>query len=407
MLRRCSIAFAGNRQKMRQIAAAHIAEMKDQGTFKVERVITSPQSANITVANRKDPVLNFCANNYLGFANHPEVVKAAQQALQTKGFGMASVRFICGTQDTHKKLEQEITHFLGTEDTILYPSCFDANAGVFETILTEEDAIISDQLNHASIIDGVRLCKAKRFRYDHLNMVDLEAILQKTQDCRLRLIATDGVFSMDGDVAPLDQIVQLAEKYDANVFVDDSHATGFMGDKGKGTPTLFGVADKIDILNSTLGKALGGGSGGFSSGMQEMVTLQRNKGRPYLFSNTMAPCITAGCSKAIELLEHEGSALKRLQTNTRLFRTEMKKLGFTVTGHETCPIAPVMIGDAKKATEMANKMLELGIYVIGFSFPVVPKGAARIRVQLSAAHSEQDVRRCIAAFAEMKKSFVL
>ncbi|KAH9597094.1 Aminotransferase [Trypanosoma melophagium] len=388
---------------LRQVAAAQIAAVKEAGTYKAERVITSKQSATINVQNNSQPVLNFCANNYLGLAGNPEIVKAAKETLDTHGYGLASVRFICGTTDIHKKLEDTMTKFLGTEDTILYPSCFDANAGVFEALLTQEDAIISDALNHASIIDGVRLCKADRHRYAHMDMSELETILQKTQNKRIRLIVTDGVFSMDGDVAPLDKIVALAEKYSANIMVDDSHATGFMGEGGRGTPTLFGVVDKVDILNTTLGKALGGASGGLSSGCKEIVDLQRQRGRPYLFSNTIAPAAVGGTLKVMELLQSSASARKKLQDNTHLFRTEMKKAGFTIAGHDECPIAPVMLYDARVAAEFASRMMSQGIYVIAFSYPVVPKGQARIRVQLSAAHSTEDVMRAVEGFKAIKK----
>ncbi|EAN92158.1 putative 2-amino-3-ketobutyrate coenzyme A ligase [Trypanosoma cruzi] len=388
---------------LRQIAAAQIAAVKEAGTYKSERVITSKQSALIDVQSSTQPLLNFCANNYLGLAGNPEVIQAAKDALETHGYGLASVRFICGTTDIHKKLEDTMTKFLGTEDTILYPSCFDANGGVFEALLNEQDAIISDALNHASIIDGVRLCKAERHRYAHMDMAELETALQKTQDKRIRLIVTDGVFSMDGDVAPLDKIVALAEKYNANIMVDDSHATGFMGEGGRGTPTLFGVVDKVDILNTTLGKALGGASGGLSSGSKEIVEVQRQKGRPYLFSNTIAPAAVGGSLKVMELLQNSSSAQKKLQENTRLFRTEMKKAGLTLTGHEECPIVPVMLYDARIAGEFASRMMSQGIYVIAFSYPVVPNGKARIRAQLSAAHSTEDVMRAVEAFKTIKK----
>jgi glycine C-acetyltransferase len=389
--------------KLREVAAAQLVAIQGAGTFKNERVITSQQQADISVANAQHKVLNFCANNYLGLANHPEVISAAKAALDARGFGMASVRFICGTTDIHKELEGAMTRFLGTEDTILYPSCFDANGGVFEALLSEEDAVISDALNHASIIDGIRLCKAERHRYNHLDMKNLEDILQKTQDKRIRLIVTDGVFSMDGDVAPLDKIAALADKYNANIFVDDSHATGFMGPGGKGTPALFGVQEKVDILNTTLGKALGGASGGLSSGCKEIVSLQRNKGRPYLFSNTICPAAVGGSLKVIELLQNSSSSLDRLKSNTALFRAEMKKAGFTITGHDSCPIAPVMLYDARVAAQFAERMMSQGIYVIAFSYPVVPKDQARIRVQLSAAHSTDDVQRAISGFIAIKK----
>lgn len=388
---------------LRKVAAAQIAAAQDAGTYKSERVIKSKQAAFIAVQTATEPVLNFCANNYLGFAANPEVIKAAKDTLDTHGYGLASVRFICGTTDIHKQLEKTMTHFFGTEDTILYPSCFDANAGIFEALLDANDAVISDALNHASIIDGIRLCKAERHRYAHMNMTELEAILQKTQDKRIRLIVTDGVFSMDGDVAPLDKIVALADKYNANLMVDDSHATGFMGEEGRGTPTLFGVADKVDILNTTLGKALGGASGGLSSGCKEIIEVQRQKGRPYLFSNTISPAAVGGTLKVMELLQSSSSARKKLQENTRLFRSEMSKAGFVLSGHDDCPIAPVMLYDARVASEFASRMMSQGIYVIAFSYPVVPKEQARIRVQLSAAHSTSDVMRAVAAFKTIKK----
>jgi glycine C-acetyltransferase len=403
MMRRCTRLL--DRSALRTVAAAELKAITEAGTLKVERVITTAQDSTIGVSTQSEQVVNFCSNNYLGFSNHPAIVEAARESLATSGFGMSSVRFICGTQNTHKKLEAELSSFLGLEDTILYPSCFDANAGVFAALLTDQDAVISDALNHASIIDGIRLCKAQRHRYKHMDMADLEEQLLKAQDKRIKLIVTDGVFSMDGDVAPLDKIVDLAEKYGANIFVDDSHATGFMGKGGRGTPTLFGVADKVDIVNSTLGKAMGGASGGFCASSKDIVMLQRQRGRPYLFSNTMPPCVAAGCSKAIEVLQTQSAALDQLSANTTLFRTQMAKAGFTLTGHATCPIVPVMIGDAKLAADMSNMMLDQGIFVIGFSFPVVPKGAARIRVQLSASHSTEQVQKCIDAFVQTKKHF--
>jgi glycine C-acetyltransferase len=405
MLRRATIRF--DRNALRSVAAQQLKEIEAAGTLKRERVITSPQRSSISVTGRQSTVLNFCANNYLGFSDNERVVTAAKAALDTHGFGMSSVRFICGTQDIHKQLEKDLSAWLGTEDTILYPSAFDANAGVFEALLTEQDAVISDALNHASIIDGIRLCKAERHRYKHLDMAELEEVLRKTQDKRIKLIVTDGAFSMDGDVAPLDKIVALAEKYGANIFVDDAHGTGVYGKGGQGTPTLFGVADKIDILNSTLGKALGGASGGFSSGCKEMVMLQRQRGRPYLFSNAMAPCVTAGCAEALRVIKDSPDTLTQLRSNLQLFRTEMKKAGFNIVGHQDSPIVPVMLGDAKLAANFAERMLERDIYVIGFSYPVVPKDQARIRVQLSAAHSTDDVKKCIAAFIETKKELKL
>ncbi len=380
-----------------------LTEIKEAGLYKDERIITSPQSAHISLPGG-EIVINFCANNYLGLADNKEIIDAASQALQTHGFGMASVRFICGTQDLHKKLENSISNFLGTEDTILYSSCFDANGGLFETILTAEDAVISDELNHASIIDGVRLCKAKRFRYKNSNMQDLEQHLIDSQDCVKRLIVTDGVFSMDGTIAKLDEIVALAEKYDAMVMVDDSHATGFTGPTGRGSAELCGVQDKIDIFTSTLGKSLGGGSGGFTSGKQEIVDLLRQRSRPYLFSNSLPPPLVAAGIKVFELLSTSDGLREKLNSNTLYFRTEIAKLGFDISG-DTHSIVPIMLYDAKCAKNMADRLLELGIYCIGFSFPVVPKDQARIRLQISAAHSRQDLDKALACFAQVKKEF--
>lgn len=380
-----------------------LEEIKEAGLYKDERIITSPQSAHITLPSGKK-VINFCANNYLGLADNPEIIEAATKALQTHGFGMASVRFICGTQDLHKKLEHSISEFLGTEDTILYSSCFDANGGLFETILTADDAIISDELNHASIIDGVRLSKAKRFRYKNSDMKHLEELLIEAQDCDKRLIATDGVFSMDGTIAKLDEIVKLAEKYDAMIMVDDSHATGFTGPSGRGSAELCGVQDKIDIFTSTLGKALGGGSGGFTSGKQEIIDLLRQRSRPYLFSNTLPPPLVAAGIKVFELLTKSNDLREKLNQNTVYFRSKVAKLGFDVSG-ETHSIVPIMLYDAKLAKNMADRLLELGIYCIGFSFPVVPKDKARIRLQISAAHSKEDLDKALDAFAQVKKEF--
>ena len=380
-----------------------LEEIKEAGLYKDERIITSPQSAHITLPNG-DEVINFCANNYLGLANNPEIIEAATKALQTHGFGMASVRFICGTQDLHKKLENSISEFLGTEDTILYSSCFDANGGLFETILSADDAIISDELNHASIIDGVRLCKAKRFRYKNSDMDNLELLLIEAQDCKKRLIVTDGVFSMDGTIAKLDEIALLAEKYDAMIMVDDSHATGFTGPTGRGSAELCGVQDKIDVFTSTLGKALGGGSGGFTSGKQEIIDLLRQRSRPYLFSNTLPPPLVAAGIKVFELLTKSGDLRNKLNENTLYFRTEIAKLGFDISG-ETHSIVPIMLYDAKLAKSMADRLLELGIYCIGFSFPVVPKDKARIRLQISAAHSKADLDKALAGFAQVKEEF--
>lgn len=394
--------FLRSSTKLREVAAAALAEITAAGTLKRERVITSAQSSYVTVSGVAKPVLNFCANNYLGLSNNPEIVAATKRTLDERGFGLSSVRFICGTQDQHKKMEKEISSFLGTEDTILYPSAFDANGGVFEALLGSEDAVISDALNHASIIDGIRLCKAERHRYKHLDMAELEECLIKAQSKRIKLIVTDGVFSMDGDVAPLDKIAVLAEKYGANIFVDDCHASGFMGPGGRGTPALFGVVDRVDIVNSTLGKAMGGAAGGFSSGSADVVMLQRQRSRPYLFSNSIAPPVLGGSLKALELVRR-GEQLAQLQANTVLFRSRMKAAGFNVLGHDMCPIAPVLLNDARLAAEFAEHMLAEGIYVIAFSYPVVPKGQARIRVQLSAAHSTEDVNRAVDAFVNIKK----
>ena len=391
------------RDIVKNIIAGQIEEIKAAGTFKNERVITSPQAGGVTTTETTGTVLNFCSNNYLGLCNNDDIKKTTAASVMERGFGLSSVRFICGTTDMHKELEHKISEFLGTEDTILYPSCFDANAGIFECILTSEDAIISDSLNHASIIDGIRLCKAERHRYAHLDMNALEECLKKSQDKRIRLIATDGVFSMDGDVAPLDKIVELAEKYDAIIFVDDCHATGNFGPGGKGTPAYFGVQDKIDVVNSTLGKAMGGASGGFSTGVSEIVALQRQRSRPYLFSNAIAPMVVKGSLRAFEIVQEDTTSLDKLHQNTKLFRSEMKAAGFTISGNDECAIAPVMIGDAALASSIAERMLELGIYVVGFSYPVVPKGEARIRVQLSAAHSTDDVETLINAFIVAKK----
>ncbi|KFU78020.1 2-amino-3-ketobutyrate coenzyme A ligase [Amycolatopsis lurida] len=380
---------------MRDDLKAGLAEIREAGLYKGERVIQGPQRASVSVGD--GDVLNFCANNYLGLADHPKLIKAAQEALDRWGFGMASVRFICGTQQPHKELEAKLSEFLGTEDTILYSSCFDANAGLFETLLTDQDVIISDELNHASIIDGVRLCKAKRMRYRNRDVADLEARLQEASGARYRMIATDGVFSMDGYLAPLDEICELAERYDALVMVDDSHAVGFTGPTGRGTPELFGVQDKVDVLTGTLGKALGGASGGYTSGRAEIVEMLRQRSRPYLFSNSLAPSITAAALATLELLDSSGELLDKLRANTELFRRRMTEAGFDLLPGEH-PIIPVMIGDAAKAGKMADLLLDQGIYVIGFSYPVVPHGKARIRTQMSAAHSTDDVNRAVDAF---------
>ncbi|MGW4110658.1 glycine C-acetyltransferase [Actinosynnema sp. NPDC004786] len=381
---------------MREDLRAGLDEIRDAGLYKAERVIGTPQNAAVRVGSGAE-VLNFCANNYLGLADHPRLVEAAHEALDRWGFGMASVRFICGTQEPHKELERRLSEFLGTEDTILYSSCFDANGGLFETLLGAEDAIISDELNHASIIDGVRLSKARRHRYRNRDMDDLERQLKDAADARYRLIATDGVFSMDGYLAPLDEICDLADRYDALVMVDDSHAVGFTGPNGRGTPELFGVQDRVDIVTGTLGKALGGASGGYTSGRAEIVEMLRQRSRPYLFSNSLAPSITAAAIAALDLLSSSGELLTRLRENTALFRARMTEAGFDLLPGEH-PIIPVMIGDAARASRMADLLLEQGVYVIGFSYPVVPHGKARIRTQMSAAHSTGDVNRAVDAF---------
>ncbi|SES48322.1 glycine C-acetyltransferase [Actinokineospora terrae] len=381
---------------MREDLLGTIDEIRAGGLYKSERVITSPQQAAVRVGGSA-AVLNFCANNYLGLADHPALVAAAKQALDEWGFGMASVRFICGTQAPHKELEARISRFLGTEDTILYSSCFDANGGLFETLLTDRDVVISDELNHASIIDGIRLCKAGRKRYRNRDMADLERQLQDSADARYRLIATDGVFSMDGYLAPLDEICDLAERYDALVMVDDSHAVGFMGATGRGTPEHFGVGHRVDIYTGTLGKALGGASGGYTSGRAEIVELLRQRSRPYLFSNSLAPSITGAALAALDLLDSSADLLVRLRENSALFRSRMTEAGFDLLDGEHA-IIPVMIGDAAEAARMADLLLDQGIYVIGFSYPVVPHGKARIRTQMSAAHSLEDVNRAVDAF---------
>jgi glycine C-acetyltransferase len=375
-----------------------LEEIKSQGLYKTERIITSPQDAHIAVAGGKR-VLNMCANNYLGLADHPELIKAAKEALDSHGLGMASVRFICGTQDLHKELEAALTKFLGTEETILYPSCFDANGGLFETLLSEKDAIISDELNHASIIDGIRLCKAQRFRYKHNDMADLEAKLKEASGARFRLIATDGCFSMDGTIADLKSIVELAEKYDALTMIDDAHATGFLGKTGRGTHEYRGVIGKIDIITGTLGKALGGASGGFTSGRKEIVDLLRQRSRPYLFSNTVAPPIVAACLKALEILTASTELRDKLEENTKYFREAVTERGLTIKPG-VHPIVPIMIGDAAKSQKFAARMLDKGVYVIGFFYPVVPHGTARVRTQVSAAHSREDLEFAVKAFAE-------
>ena len=374
------------------------------GTYKHERVIMTPQGSMIRVSDGQE-VLNLCANNYLGLAQNPKVKQAAHEALDTWGYGLASVRFICGTQGVHKELESSLSDFLGTEDTILYTSCFDANGGLFETILGPEDAIISDELNHASIIDGVRLCKASRFRYKNCDLADLEAKLVEAdgKGARFKLIATDGVFSMDGFVAPLKEICDLADQYSALVMVDDSHAVGFMGARGRGTHEHCGVMGRIDILTGTLGKALGGASGGYTSGRKEIVELLRQRSRPYLFSNTMCPSIVGGSIAALDMLKASTTLRDQLETNTRYFREKMTSAGFSIAPGEH-PIVPIMLGDASLASRFADAMLERGIYVIGFSYPVVPKGKARIRTQISAAHTREELDRAVNAFIEVRES---
>jgi glycine C-acetyltransferase len=379
--------------------AQRTAGLRDDGLFKAERVIASPQTAHITLADGTE-VLNLCANNYLGLADHPQLVKAAHEALERYGYGMASVRFICGTQTVHTALEAAISEFLGTDDTILYSSCFDANGGLFETLLDEQDCVISDALNHASIIDGIRLCKARRMRYDNNDMAQLEQCLRDAADARYRLIATDGVFSMDGVIADLRTICDLAEQYDALVMVDDSHAVGFVGEGGRGTPAYCGVADRVDIVTGTLGKALGGASGGYTSGRKEIVDWLRQRSRPYLFSNSLAPTIAATTLGVLEMLRSSDDLQRQLERNASRFRAGMEAAGFTLAGAGH-PIIPVMIGDAKVAGDMADRLLAKGIYVIAFSFPVVPQGKARIRTQMSAAHSDDDVDRAVTAFTEV------
>ncbi len=376
-------------------------DIRAAGTWKTERVIATPQGTTIRVSDGK-PVLNLCANNYLGLAQHPAVKQAAHAALNQWGYGCASVRFICGTQGVHKQLERTLSEFLGTEDTILYSSCFDANGGLFETLLGPEDAIISDELNHASIIDGIRLCKAQRFRYANNDMADLEAKLKEAGGARHKMIATDGVFSMDGYIANLRAICELADKYHALVMVDDSHAVGFMGRTGRGTHELCSVLGRVDVLTGTLGKALGGASGGYTSGREEIIEVLRQRSRPYLFSNTLAPSIAGASLKVLDLLTESTDLRDRLEANTALFRAGIAKLGFTILPG-THPICPVMLGDAALATRFADAMLEQGVYVIGFSYPVVPKGKARIRTQISAAHSREDLEKAIGAFATVKK----
>ena len=379
--------------------------IEKEGLTKNEKIITTPQGAKVKLSDGKE-VINMCSNNYLGLGNNPDVINAAKESYDNYGYGLSSVRFICGTQELHKNLENKVSAFLGTEDTILYSSCFDANGGLFETLLTEEDAVISDELNHASIIDGVRLCKAKRFRYKNNNMDDLRAKLEEAKDCRIKLIATDGVFSMDGIVANLKEICDLADEYDALVMVDDSHAVGFMGDTGRGTPEYCGVSGRVDIITGTFGKALGGASGGFTSGRREIIDLLRQRSRPYLFSNTLAPAVAAGSLKVLEMLEKDTSIREKLFNNTKLFAQKIKEIGLDVIDGGT-PIIPVMLYDEHKAVEMAKRMMDKGVYVVAFSYPVVPRGKARIRTQMSAALSEQDIIYIVNCFKEVKEEMGL
>ena len=386
---------------MREHLQQQLAEIRSAGLWKPERILTSPQRAHVAVLDRPD-VLNMCANNYLGLANHPEVIRAAHEALDRWGYGLASVRFICGTQELHKQMEQALSEFLGTEDTILYSSCFDANTGFFETLFGPEDAILSDELNHASIIDGIRLCKAQRFRYRHGDMADLEAKLQEARSARFRVIATDGVFSMDGVIAKLPDICELADRYDALVMVDDSHGVGVLGRWGRGTHEYHDVMGRVDVITGTLGKALGGASGGYTSGRSEIIQMLRQRSRPYLFSNTVAPPILGAALKALEILSRSTELRDRLAANTRLFRQGMAERGFHILPGEH-PIVPIMLGDAVLAHRMADALLERGVYVIGFSYPVVPQGKARIRVQISAAHTEDDLYFAMEAFSAVKE----
>jgi len=385
-------------ERMLEFIREELESIRSAGLYKEERVLLGPQQAYIKTAEGE--ALNFCANNYLGLANHPDIIQAAKNALDRYGYGMASVRFICGTQEVHKNLEERVSNFLETEDTILYSSCFDANAGLFETLLDENDAVISDRLNHASIIDGVRLCKAQRFRYNHADMGHLETQLKRAEKHRFRIVATDGVFSMDGDVAPLNEICELAKRYDAMVMVDDSHATGFFGPRGRGSLDYKNVLGRVDIITSTFGKALGGASGGFTSGKKEIVALLRQRSRPYLFSNSLSPVIAAATLKAIDLIAQSENLLEKLRENVSWFREKIQEAGFEIRSGDH-PIIPIMLGDARLAHEMADQMLKEGIYVVGFSYPVVPKDQARIRIQISAAHEKEDLDRAVQAFKKV------
>ena len=387
--------------KMKNDFQKMFTDLKKNGLYKDERVITSPQGSRISVSTG-EKVLNFCSNNYLGLANHPKVIEAAKKVMDKWGYGLSSVRFICGTQEIHKQLESKISEFLGTEDTILYAACFDANGGVFEPLLDKESAIISDELNHASIIDGVRLCKAQRFRYKHSNMDELENSLKKAQSAKYRMVVTDGVFSMDGDIAKLDKICDLAEKYDSLVMVDDSHATGYIGKNGRGTPEYNDVIGRVDIITTTFGKALGGASGGCTSGRKEIIETLRQRSRPYLFSNTLAPAVVGGTLKVMEMLNESSKLITILKQNAKDFRKQMEDAGFDIVKGNTA-IVPVMLYDEVTALKMSDMLLKEGIYVIGFVYPVVPKGKARIRVQLSAAHSKEDINKAVNAFVKIGK----
>lgn len=393
----CFLRATSSLANLKTILDSELAGIHEAGTWKDERVITTKQDVKIGVQGLQEQIINFCANNYLGLSSHPDVIAAGKRALEKYGAGLSSVRFICGTQNIHKDLEKKIADFHSREDSILYASCFDANAGLFEALLSAEDAVLSDELNHASVIDGIRLCKAKRLRYKHRDMQDLEEKLQEAQNCRLRLIATDGVFSMDGNVAPLRDICDLADKYKALVFVDDCHATGFFGNTGRGTEEYFDIIGRVDIINSTLGKALGGAAGGYTTGPKHLIDLLRQRSRPYLFSNSLPPPVVACAHAALEIITRSSEYPKKVLQNTQRFRSAMKQAGFNIAG-ENHPICPVMLGDARLASTFADQMLRKGIYVIGFSYPVVPKGKARIRVQMSAAHSPEDVDRTVEAF---------
>ncbi|KAL8602931.1 hypothetical protein ACOMHN_057241 [Nucella lapillus] len=399
MLQRQASAAAGTRA----ILEGELKAIKEAGTWKAERVIVSAQGPTISVQGQSRGILNFCSNNYLGLSSHPAVIEAGKKALDTHGAGLSSVRFICGTQDIHKELEEKIARFHGKEDAILYISCFDANAGIFEVLLSPEDAVISDELNHASIIDGIRLCKAQKLRYKHRDMKDLKSQLTNSASQRQRLIVTDGVFSMDGNVAPLRDICDLADQHNSLVFIDECHATGFFGKTGRGTEEYFDLGGRVDIINSTLGKALGGAAGGYTAGPKQLIDLLRQRSRPYLFSNTLPPPVVACASKAFDLVMENQDLPKKVLANTKRFRSAMTEAGFTVSGDPDHPICPVMLGDARLASEFADKMLDQGIYVIGFSYPVVPKGKARIRVQISASHSERDIDVAVDAFVKIGK----